>query len=273
MADNTHIRVLTGGLMWQLAAGWNIVSMTKDFADTGMGAFTASVACQRIQDANLLYGSPASSIVMARLTNGQPSTISYDTYTYGVGGPNFPIGNDYAYWVYVDAAIPRVYIPGIDITLPNDPGVGIVAGVNTVVLNNGWTLVSTGMNEVSAVFNWGVTAPILVDPIGNTGHGFQGSIFWTGGSWQAGVHYAWYDQPGGIADSNAGVDYLTGGVALSSGAVWLPSTQTYDTCIYDAWFGLWNAGLGYNNEAMRIYYASGFWVYSGGGAITYDVIV
>jgi hypothetical protein len=270
ITDNTHIRVSSGGVMWTLAVGWNLVSYTKNYS--AIGVFSALEATQYIEDARVRYGLGASSIVMASMTNGQPSTISYDTYTYGVGGVDFLIGIDYAYWVYVQVAIPLVFVPGEDIlTGNNDPGMGLPAGVNTVTLLAGWTMVSTGLNHTSNVFGAGANAPLVADIAGNQGNAALGSIFWTGGSWTAGVHYAWYDQPGGIADSNTGVDYLTGGVALSSGAVWLPATQTYDTFVYDAWFGLWDSGLGYNNEVNQVYYASGFWVYSAGGAITYAV--
>ncbi|MFH0816440.1 MAG: hypothetical protein V1934_06465 [Methanobacteriota archaeon] len=269
VTDNTHIRIVSGGIMWTLSVGWNLVSLTKGYT---LSAFSAFEATQYIEDARVRYGLGASAIVMASLTNGQPSTISYDTYTYGPGGSDFLINNDMAYWVYVDVAIPMVYIPCNDITLPNDATVGIVANVNTVTLLAGWTMVSTGMNEASNVFGVGVNAPLLSDIDGNQGNGAAGSRFWTGGSWVAGVHYAWYDQPGGIADSNTGVDYLTGGVVLSSAAAWNPAAQTYHTCVYDAWFGLWDSGLGYNNYVDQVYYASGFWVYSAGGAITYSVI-
>jgi hypothetical protein len=266
--DNTHIRISSGGVMWTLSVGWNLVSYPKNY--TLLGTLSALEATQYIEDARVRYGLGASSIVMASMTNGQPSTISYDTYTFGVGGVDFLITPDYAYWVFVQVAIPLVFVPGNDIVAANDPGMGLPGGVNTVTLNAGWTMVSTGLNPTSIVFGAGVNAPLLSDIAGNQGNGAAGSIFWTGGSWAAG-HYAWYDQPGGIADSNLGVDYLTGGVALSSGAVWLPATQTYDTCVYDAWFGLWDSGLGYNNEVNQVYYASGFWVYSAGGAITYSV--
>jgi hypothetical protein len=285
----THVYIQAGGFFWRPQAGWNLISVPKNISAVLL-PFTAEQAGNLTNDAAVGAGIVLTEIVVAQAQFGS-NPIAYDTYTWGVGGTNFVLGIDYAYWLYVDADMSAegVFVQCEEVT-PGDQGelelgVGEIdaAGLNNVVLPAyAWTMVSTSAGWANnSIYSGHVGGH--TDTRGNTGAWSLGTTdFYTGGGYIPGIggNKAFYSQPGIPAnvymgqDDNAGI-WISQAVVIDDSASWTPGLPwgVFEGRAYSAGFyGQQDFGEGSANDATPLYYASGFWVFSiAGGNFDYDI--
>ncbi|MCK5037644.1 MAG: hypothetical protein KAS16_00960, partial [Thermoplasmata archaeon] len=281
----THVQIAAGGFYWTPIADWNLVSvpMNVSVALLTGGNFLASTACQQVEDAAVFAGAGigTTTIIMAQqILNQYPA--QYNTFEYGVGGTDFTLGIDYAYWLFVDVDLTAdgVYIQADELEVDDTIEID-AAGLNTVTLGTSWTMVnpSASWGNSSA---WLGGAAVHIDLRGNTGLWSTGAgQLYTGGGWNGGANIAWYGNPAtplypaaytGYAEDPG--SWVSTGTVIADSAVWAPAVAggLWTAKSYEpAFYGQTDPGMGSANDADLLSYANGFIVWSTGGDITYYI--
>ncbi|MEW5937721.1 MAG: hypothetical protein AB1665_07880, partial [Candidatus Thermoplasmatota archaeon] len=239
-----------------------------------------------VQAAATRYNLSLTECFISNRNPGSPAT--YQTWDVIAGaGVNFILNIDRAYWLYVNVTIPLVFVQSNELVAAGDPAMGIAAGgINTVDLDNGWTMVNSALNATSREWGFGTYAPWMLDIDSNNGTAASGTIFYTAGDFVVGTYMNWYDAPLGSGvyypvhendaqGAGAGAGYVNSAIGplLKCANTWNSTARVYNTGVaYDDGFGQWRFGSAYNNVGSPIYYASGFWVYAyAAGAVQYDI--
>lgn len=293
----THVQILAGGFYWRPVAGWNVISVPKNVSATllTVGQFMASTAGTLVQAAAAGALPVPLALTECSLARHVPGTYPavYEVWDVMLAsGTDFALDIDYAYWLWVDVDMSAegVFVQGQPSAQDQNGNLELgygqitAAGINDVTLNARWTMVNpcAGWSNNSA---WAVGTALHIDSRGNSGiWSAAGEILTTGGGWIAGVHHAWYSQAGIPAnallgqDDNPGVWVNDQNVIIQDCAAWYPSNSivvdgTYTMNAYDyLFFGVQNMASAGCNQAQRLNYAGGFFVYSaGGGVIQYDI--
>jgi hypothetical protein len=286
----THVEIIGGGFFWRPIVGWNLISIPANVSGIFGLTFTASEAAQLVDDAATGAAIAFTEIVVSDHQDGT-RPMAYDTWTHGVGGSDFVMDIDHCYWLYVDADLSAegVFVQ----TSANNNGElelnwgPVVAGVNTVTIDAlSFTMVNTGAGwSNNTIYNTDVVGH--TDTRGNQGGWSAGTErIYTGGGWVPGIggNLAWYSQTGIVPNGvytgqgdNPGCWVDEGGfVGIQSAEAWDAATQTWTGNNYEAWFmGVDDPGQLGSNPAQRLFYASGFMVWSNAGTsidmqVSYD---